>query len=75
MTLKKRTIATGGIAAYKAAALTRLLVKSGRRAMTMTVAARFVTPGLLTLTGQAVWTDLGPGSPTTCLTSSCRATT
>jgi phosphopantothenoylcysteine decarboxylase/phosphopantothenate--cysteine ligase len=52
---------TGGVAAYKAAALARLLVKSGadvRVAMTE-AATRFVTPVTLqALTGQAVWTDL-----------------
>jgi phosphopantothenoylcysteine decarboxylase/phosphopantothenate--cysteine ligase len=52
---------TGGVAAYKAAALARLLVKAGadvRVAMTE-AATRFVTPVTLqALTGQAVWTDL-----------------
>jgi len=64
MTLKGKRILlgmTGGIAAYKAAALARLLVKSGtdvRVAMTE-AATRFVTPVTMqALTGQAVWTDL-----------------
>jgi phosphopantothenoylcysteine decarboxylase/phosphopantothenate--cysteine ligase len=64
MTLKGKKILlgmTGGIAAYKAAALARLLVKSGcdvRVAMTE-AATRFVTPVTLqALTGQTVWTDL-----------------
>ena len=52
---------TGGIAAYKAAELARLLVKSGgdvRVAMTE-AASRFITPMTLqALTGQPVWTDL-----------------
>ncbi len=52
---------TGGVAAYKAAALSRLLVKAGadvRVAMTE-AATRFVTPVTLqALTGQTVWTDL-----------------
>src|SRR5258708_4493776 len=52
---------TGGIAAYKAAELARLLVKRGadvRVAMTQ-AATRFITPTTLqALTGQAVWTDL-----------------
>ena len=52
---------TGGIAAYKAAELARLLVR--RRAdvrVAMTEAAtRFITPTTLqALSGQAVWTDL-----------------
>jgi phosphopantothenoylcysteine decarboxylase/phosphopantothenate--cysteine ligase len=64
MTLKGKKILlgmTGGIAAYKAAALARLLVKSGCDVrVTMTEAAtRFVTPVTLqALTGQTVWTDL-----------------
>jgi len=64
MTLKGKRILlgmTGGIAAYKAAALARLLVKSGgdvRVAMTE-AATRFITPVTMqALTGQAVWTDL-----------------
>src|SRR3954464_6736592 len=52
---------TGGIAAYKAAELTRLLVKSGadvRIAMTE-AATRFIgTATLQALSGQPVWTDL-----------------
>src|SRR6059058_1794520 len=52
---------TGGIAAYKAAELARLLIKAGadvRVAMTE-AAARFITPVTLqALTGQTVWTDL-----------------
>ena len=52
---------TGGIAAYKAAELTRLLVKDGadvRIAMTE-AATHFVGPATLqALSGQPVWTDL-----------------
>ena len=52
---------TGGIAAYKAAELARLLVKRGadvRAAMT-DAATRFITPTTMqALTGQPVWTDL-----------------
>jgi phosphopantothenoylcysteine decarboxylase / phosphopantothenate---cysteine ligase len=52
---------TGGIAAYKAAELTRLLVKRGadvRVAMTE-AATRFITQTTLqALSGQAVWSDL-----------------
>jgi phosphopantothenoylcysteine decarboxylase/phosphopantothenate--cysteine ligase len=52
---------TGGIAAYKVAELTRLLVKGGadvRVAMTE-AATRFITPTTLqALSGQPVWTDL-----------------
>jgi phosphopantothenoylcysteine decarboxylase/phosphopantothenate--cysteine ligase len=52
---------TGGIAAYKAAELTRLLVKGGadvRVAMTE-AATRFVgTATMQALSGQTVWTDL-----------------
>ena len=52
---------TGGVAAYKAAQLARLLVKEGadvRVAMTE-AATRFVTPVTLqALTGQPAWTDL-----------------
>ena len=52
---------TGGVAAYKAAELARLLVKRGadvRVAMTE-AATRFITPMTLqALTGQPVWTDL-----------------
>ena len=64
MTLKGKRILlglTGGIAAYKAAELTRLLVKAGadvRVAMTE-AATRFITPVTLqALSGQNVWTDL-----------------
>ncbi len=64
MTLKGRRLLlgiTGGVAAYKAAALARLLVKAGadvRVAMTE-AATRFVTPVTLqALTGRTVWTDL-----------------
>jgi len=64
MTLKGKRILlglTGGIAAYKAAELARLLGKAGcdvRVAMTE-AATRFVTPVTLqALTGQTVWTDL-----------------
>jgi phosphopantothenoylcysteine decarboxylase/phosphopantothenate--cysteine ligase len=52
---------TGGIAAYKAAELVRLLVKAGadvRVAMTE-AATRFIGPATLqALSGQTVWTDL-----------------
>lgn len=52
---------TGGIAAYKAAELTRLLVKAGadvRVAMTE-AATRFITPVTMqALSGQTAWTDL-----------------
>jgi len=52
---------TGGIAAYKAAELTRLLVTAGadvRVAMTE-AATHFITPTTMqALSGQAVWTDL-----------------
>ncbi|MGH8669072.1 MAG: flavoprotein, partial [Burkholderiales bacterium] len=52
---------TGGIAAYKAAELVRLLTRAGadvRVAMTES-ATRFITPVTLqALSGQAVWTDL-----------------
>src|SRR5437868_9316358 len=52
---------TGGIAAYKAAELLRLLVKAGadvRVAMTE-AGTRFITPVTLqALSGQTVWTDL-----------------
>lgn len=64
MTLKGKRLLlgiTGGVAAYKAAQLARILVKEGadvRVAMTE-AATRFVTPVTLqALTGQAVWTDL-----------------
>ena len=64
MTLKGKRILlglTGGIAAYKAAELARLLVKAGANVrVVMTAAAqRFVTPMTMqALTGQAVWSDL-----------------
>ena len=52
---------TGGIAAYKAAELARLLIKDGadvRVAMTE-AATRFIGPATMqALTGQPVWTDL-----------------
>jgi phosphopantothenoylcysteine decarboxylase/phosphopantothenate--cysteine ligase len=64
MTLKGKRLLlgiTGGVAAYKAAQLARLLVKAGadvRVAMT-DAATRFVTPVTLqALSGQTVWTDL-----------------
>lgn len=64
MTLKGKRILlgmTGGIAAYKAAELVRLLKKEGvdvRVAMTE-AAARFITAVTMqALSGQAVWTDL-----------------
>ena len=64
MTLAGRKILlgiTGGIAAYKAAELARLLVKAGadvRVAMT-DAATRFVGPTTMqALSGQPVWTDL-----------------
>src|SRR3954452_19770118 len=53
---------TGGVAAYKAATLVRLLVKAGadvRVAMTPS-ATRFIGAATMqALSGQAVWTDLG----------------
>jgi len=52
---------TGGVAAYKAAALARLLVKAGAdvRVVMTEAATRFVTPVTLqALTGQTVWTEL-----------------
>jgi phosphopantothenoylcysteine decarboxylase/phosphopantothenate--cysteine ligase len=64
MTLKGKRLLlgiTGGVAAYKAAALARLLVKADadvRVAMTE-AGTRFVTPVTLqALTAQPVWTDL-----------------
>ena len=64
MTLKGKRLLlgiTGGIAAYKAAQLARLLVREGadvRVAMTE-AATRLVTPVTLqALTGQTAWTDL-----------------
>jgi phosphopantothenoylcysteine decarboxylase/phosphopantothenate--cysteine ligase len=64
MTMKGRRLLlgiTGGVAAYKAAALARLLVKAGAdvRVVMTEAATRFVTPVTMqALTGQAVWTDL-----------------
>ena len=64
MTLKGKRILlgmTGGIAAYKAAALARILGKAGCdvRVVMTEAATRFVTPVTLqALTGQTVWTDL-----------------
>jgi phosphopantothenoylcysteine decarboxylase/phosphopantothenate--cysteine ligase len=52
---------TGGIAAYKAAELARLLVRSGAdvRVALTEAGARFVTPVTLqALSGQPVWSDL-----------------
>jgi phosphopantothenoylcysteine decarboxylase/phosphopantothenate--cysteine ligase len=52
---------TGGIAAYKAAELTRLLVKAGAevRVVMTEAATRFVgTATMQALSGQPVWTDL-----------------
>ena len=62
LTAKKLLLGiTGGIAAYKAAELTRLLVSAGadvRVAMTE-AATHFITPTTMqALSGQAVWTDL-----------------
>jgi phosphopantothenoylcysteine decarboxylase/phosphopantothenate--cysteine ligase len=64
MTLKGKRILlgiTGGVAAYKAAALARLLVRAGadvRVAMTES-ATRFIgTATMQALSGQQVWTDL-----------------
>ena len=64
MTLKGKRILlgmTGGIAAYKAAELVRLLKKEGadvRVAMTE-ASTRFITPVTMqALSGQPVWTDL-----------------
>jgi phosphopantothenoylcysteine decarboxylase/phosphopantothenate--cysteine ligase len=52
---------TGGIAAYKAAELTRLLMRGGAdvRIVLTQAGARFITPVTLqALSGQTVWTDL-----------------
>jgi phosphopantothenoylcysteine decarboxylase/phosphopantothenate--cysteine ligase len=52
---------SGGIAAYKAAELTRLLVRTGAdvRVVLTEAGSRFVTPVTLqALSGQTVWTDL-----------------
>jgi phosphopantothenoylcysteine decarboxylase / phosphopantothenate---cysteine ligase len=57
---------TGGIAAYKSAELTRLLVKSGREVtVAMTAAAReFVGPATFqALSGQPVYSDLWDARP------------
>jgi len=67
MTLKGKRILlglTGGIAAYKAAELARLLVKAGAdvRVVMTAAAQRFITPMTMqALTGQAVWSDLWDG--------------
>jgi phosphopantothenoylcysteine decarboxylase / phosphopantothenate---cysteine ligase len=64
MTLKGKKILlgmTGGIAAYKAAELVRLLKKEGAdvRVVMTEGATRFITPVTLqALSGQTVWTDL-----------------
>ncbi|MGH8688062.1 MAG: bifunctional phosphopantothenoylcysteine decarboxylase/phosphopantothenate--cysteine ligase CoaBC [Burkholderiales bacterium] len=64
MTLKGKKLLlgiTGGVAAYKAAQLARLLVKEGAdvRAVLTEAATRFISPVTLqALTGQVVWTDL-----------------
>ena len=52
---------TGGVAAYKSAALVRLLVRAGMdvRVVMTEAATRFITPMTLqALSGQKVWTDL-----------------
>ena len=52
---------SGGIAAYKAAELTRLLVRNGAdvRIVLTEAGSRFITPVTLqALSGQSVWTDL-----------------
>ena len=64
MTLTGRKILlgiTGGIAAYKAAELARLLVRGGAdvRVVMTEAATRFITPVTMqALSGQTVWTDL-----------------
>ena len=64
MTLKGKKFLlgiTGGVAAYKAAQLARLLVKEGAdvRAVLTEAATRFISPVTLqALTGQTAWTDL-----------------
>ncbi len=64
MTLQGKRILlglTGGIAAYKSAALARLLIKAGCdvRAVLTVAATRFVGAATLqALTGQTAWTDL-----------------
>jgi phosphopantothenoylcysteine decarboxylase/phosphopantothenate--cysteine ligase len=63
MTLKGKRILlgiTGGVAAYKAAALTRLLVRAGadvRVAMTESATKFIGTATMQALSGQPVWTD------------------
>ena len=55
---------TGGIAAYKAAELVRLLTRGGAdvRVVMTEAAGRFITPVTLqALSGQTVWTDLWDG--------------
>lgn len=52
---------TGGVAAYKSAALLRLLIRAGYdvRVVMTEAATRFITPMTLqALSGQPVWTDL-----------------
>jgi phosphopantothenoylcysteine decarboxylase / phosphopantothenate---cysteine ligase len=64
MTLKGKRLVlgiTGGIAAYKAAELARLLVKAGAdvRVVMTNAATRFITTVTMqALSGQPVWTDL-----------------
>ncbi len=64
MTLKGKRLLlgiTGGVAAYKAAQLARLLTRAGAdvRVVMTEAATRFVTPVTLqALTAQTVWTDL-----------------
>jgi len=64
MTLKGKRILlglTGGVAAYKAAELSRLLIKAGAdvRVVMTEAATRFVgTATMQALTGQTAWTDL-----------------
>jgi phosphopantothenoylcysteine decarboxylase / phosphopantothenate---cysteine ligase len=64
MTLKGKKILlglSGGIAAYKAAELARLLIKAGAdvRVVMTEAATRFITPVTLqALTGQTAWSDL-----------------
>ena len=67
MTSKKILLGiTGGVAAYKSAELTRLLVKAGHSVeVVMTESAtRFVTPATFqALSGHAVYTDLWDERP------------
>jgi phosphopantothenoylcysteine decarboxylase / phosphopantothenate---cysteine ligase len=64
MTLKGKRILlgiSGGVAAYKAAELTRLLIKAGAdvRVVMTEAATRFIGSATMqALSGQAVWTDL-----------------